>query len=129
MNEFSSEPIPLVQRSNLKLAWQSLQTEAVPSVREGSSGAAASTPNQTHEGSWSESFAPKIQSSTVAKLKKQFRNVSEDYGVSAYNGDHAIKPITVSSPSSTFQTGMQMDSMEASYDSIENGGYGHLPQA
>ena len=40
--------------------------------RELQSGAAASAAGVPQEGSWAESFAPKIQPSTVAKLKKQF---------------------------------------------------------
>ena len=74
--EFSDQPIPLVQRANLKVAWQRLQPETVSAVRELSDGAAAPSAGVPQEGSWAESFAPKIQSSTVAKLKKQFL---EDY--------------------------------------------------
>ena len=74
--EFSDQPIPLVQRANLKVAWQRLQPETVSAVRELSDGAAAPSAGVPQEGSWAESFAPKIQSSTVSKLKKQFL---EDY--------------------------------------------------
>jgi hypothetical protein len=71
-SELSETPLPLVQRSNLKLAWQHLQPEAVPPGRDSPVGASASNVGVPHEGSWAESFAPKIQSSTIAKLKKQF---------------------------------------------------------
>ena len=70
--ELSESPISLVQRSNLKIAWQQLQPAAVLAGRELQSGAAASAAGVPQEGSWAESFAPKIQPSTVAKLKKQF---------------------------------------------------------
>jgi len=71
-SELSETPLPLVQRSNLKSAWQHLQPEAVPPGRDSPVGASASNVGVPQEGSWAESFAPKIQSSTVAKLKKQF---------------------------------------------------------
>ena len=74
--EISDHPIPLVQRANLKVAWQRLQPETVSTVRESTDGAAAPSAGVSQEGSWAESFAPKIQSSTVSKLKKQFL---EDY--------------------------------------------------
>ena len=74
--ELSDSTIPLVQRANLKVAWQQLQPAAVPLERALEPGAAASAPAVPSEGSWSESFAPKLQSSAVAKLKKQFL---EDY--------------------------------------------------
>jgi hypothetical protein len=75
-SELSDAPIPLVQRANLKVAWQLLQTEAVPSLRDSQGSAAAPPTGIQPDGSWAESFAPKIQPSTVAKLKKQFL---EDY--------------------------------------------------
>ena len=65
-----------MQRANLKVAWQLLQTEAVPSLRDSQGGVAAPPTGIQPDGSWAESFAPKIQPSTVAKLKKQFL---EDY--------------------------------------------------
>jgi hypothetical protein len=70
--ELCDQPKPLVQRANLKLAWELLQPGAVSTVRESSDGAAAPSAGVPQEGSWAESF----QSSTVAKLKKQFL---EDY--------------------------------------------------
>ena len=75
-SELSDAPIPLVQRANLKVAWQLLQSEAVPSLRDSPRSAAAPPTGIQPDGSWAESFAPKIQPSTVAKLKKQFL---EDY--------------------------------------------------
>ena len=75
-SELSDAPIPLVQRANLKVAWQLLQSEAVPSLRDSPGSAAAPPTGIQPDGSWAESFAPKIQPSTVAKLKKQFL---EDY--------------------------------------------------
>ena len=70
--EISDSPIPLVQRANLKVAWQQLQPVAVPLERGSTAGAAAPASGSQPDGSWAESFAPKIQSSVVAKLKKQF---------------------------------------------------------
>ena len=56
--ELSESPISLVQRSNLKIAWQQLQPAAVLPGRELQSGAAASAAGVPQEGSWAESFAP-----------------------------------------------------------------------
>ena len=72
--QLSQTPISLVQRSNLKVAWTQLQSEASSSQRD--TGLGLQQAQLTPEGSWSESFAPKLQANTVAKLKKQFL---EDY--------------------------------------------------
>ena len=50
-SELSETPLPLVQRSNLKLAWQHLQPEAVPPGRDSPVGASASNVGVPHEGS------------------------------------------------------------------------------
>ena len=58
-SELSETPLPLVQRSNLKLAWQQVQPEAVPPGHDSPVGASASNVGVPHEGSWAESFAPR----------------------------------------------------------------------
>ena len=62
--------LTLLQKASLKGAWRSLQGQQVNQPTQGAlsaSGLAASS-----EGSWSESFPPKLNSSTVASLKQQF---------------------------------------------------------
>lgn len=72
--ELFSEGIPLIQKASVRAAWKQVQTPAIPSVNASS---ASSPPAAVSvEGSWSESFPPKIQASKVSQLKKQFL---EDY--------------------------------------------------
>ena len=73
-DQLCNSPISLVQRSNLKVAWQQLQPDSTSTSRE--SNIAGIPTASAPEGSWSESFAPKLQANTVSKLKKQFL---EDY--------------------------------------------------
>lgn len=64
----SDEPLTLLQKSGLKVAWQQLQE---PTHSQSSSSAFPVQPCQA-EGSWTEAFAPKLQTQTMTKLKKQF---------------------------------------------------------
>ena len=73
-DQLCNSPISLVQRSNLKVAWQQLQPDSTSTSRD--SNIAGMPTASAPEGSWSESFAPKLQANTVSKLKKQFL---EDY--------------------------------------------------
>ena len=70
-----SEEINLVQRSSVKAAWFSLQSNSKGADSLPSSSQPPVVPSAV-EGSWTESFPPKINVSTVSKLKKQFL---EDY--------------------------------------------------
>ena len=70
-----SEEINLVQRSGVKAAWFSLQSSSKGADSLPSSSQPSVVPLAV-EGSWTESFPPKINVSTVSKLKKQFL---EDY--------------------------------------------------
>ena len=70
-----SEEINLVQRSSIKAAWYSLQSSSKAADSTPSASPPAVAPSAL-EGSWTESFPPKINVSTVSKLKKQFL---EDY--------------------------------------------------
>ena len=69
------EEINLVQRSSVKAAWFSLQSGSKGADALPSSSQPSVVPSAV-EGSWTESFPPKINVSTVSKLKKQFL---EDY--------------------------------------------------
>ena len=64
------EPLPLVQKASIRAAWKQLQDPIA--VAGNPSSASTTTPVPSMEGSWSESFPPKIQASKVAQLKKQF---------------------------------------------------------
>ena len=68
------ETLPLVQKASIRAAWRHFLGASDASLNP--SAASALTTPPVVEGSWSESFPPKIQASKVAQLKKQFL---EDY--------------------------------------------------
>ena len=67
----AGNPLTLLQKAQIRSAWRSLQTQDAEASQPGpSSGPAPVAP--TPEGSWSESFPPKLNAGTVAKLKQKF---------------------------------------------------------
>ena len=73
-DQLFTETLPLVQKASIRAAWRHLQVSSEASLNP--TAASSMTTPPVVEGSWSESFPPKIQSSKVAQLKKQFL---EDY--------------------------------------------------
>ena len=69
-DQLGQENLPLVQNASIRAAWKQLQEPSAAPVNP--SAASSPSPLPTMEGSWSESFPPKIQASKVAQLKKQF---------------------------------------------------------
>ena len=67
----AGNPLTLLQKAQIRSAWRSLRTQDSEVQQSGpSSGSAPVTTSP--EGSWSESFPPKLNSNTVAKLKQKF---------------------------------------------------------
>ena len=67
-NDLSTEPLTLLQKSGLKVAWQQLQMPP-----ESSPSRPPDNPLQlSAEGSWTEAFAPKLQTQVISQMKKQF---------------------------------------------------------
>ena len=57
------------EKACLRMAWKKCQEPSVPTE---SPGETPSVPASSHSGGWTETFAPKLSSSTIVALKKQF---------------------------------------------------------
>ena len=67
-----NQPLTLLQKASIRSAWRGLQQSGAESSQSGAASASAPLAAAA-EGSWSESFPPKLTSATVAALKGKFQ--------------------------------------------------------